>query len=77
MPSPASQWLVLLGDLDRALVGQRGLPPLTPQERGVAVRRLIQLTGSRGLDAALGAALDDVLRFRSSRAAAAGAGAGR
>ncbi len=57
------EWGVVLGDLDSQLA-QRGEPPLIASERAVAVRRLIGLTGSRGMSFALKSALDDVMRAR-------------
>ncbi|PNH09932.1 hypothetical protein TSOC_003392 [Tetrabaena socialis] len=58
-----AEWRVVLGDLD-GLLAQRGQPRLASPERAVAVRRLIAVTGSRGMTFALDAALTDVLRCR-------------
>eukprot|EP00198_Chlamydomonas_reinhardtii_P001752 XP_001691088.1 predicted protein [Chlamydomonas reinhardtii] len=58
-------WLVVLGDLEQMLA-QRGQPALGAPERAVAIRRLIELTGSRGLQFALETALKEVLRHRSA-----------
>ncbi|KAG2452586.1 hypothetical protein HYH02_002823 [Chlamydomonas schloesseri] len=59
-------WLVVLGDLEQMLAA-RGQPALGAQERAVAIRRLIELTGSRGLQFALETALKDVLRHRNRK----------
>lgn len=65
-------WKVLLGELDDLLqaVGQ---PCMGATERGVAVRKLIAATGSRGDSAAsfaLKVARDEVIKFRARAAAA-------
>ncbi|KAG2446026.1 hypothetical protein HXX76_000628 [Chlamydomonas incerta] len=58
-------WLVVLGDLE-TMLAQREQPALGAQERAVAIRRLIELTGSRGLQVALETALKEVLRHRAA-----------
>ncbi|GFR46464.1 hypothetical protein Agub_g8040 [Astrephomene gubernaculifera] len=60
------EWAVVLGDLD-GMLAKRGQPRLASPERAVAVRRLIAVTGSRGMHFALEAALQDVLRVRSKQ----------
>ncbi|KAG2494550.1 hypothetical protein HYH03_007317 [Edaphochlamys debaryana] len=57
------EWMVVLGDLEGVLA-KKGHAGLNPPERAVAVRKLVQLTGSRGLKYALEAAAQDVLQFR-------------
>ncbi|GLC44164.1 hypothetical protein PLESTM_001562700 [Pleodorina starrii] len=58
------EWAVVLGDLD-SMLAQKGQPGLASPERAVAVRRLIGITGSRGMQYALEAALQDVMRYRA------------
>ncbi|GIL70735.1 hypothetical protein Vretifemale_1445 [Volvox reticuliferus] len=60
------EWAVVLGDLD-GLLAKKGQPGLASPERAVAVRRLIAVTGSRGMQFALEAALEDVMRYRARK----------
>ncbi|EFJ50594.1 hypothetical protein VOLCADRAFT_88562 [Volvox carteri f. nagariensis] len=60
------EWAVVLGDLD-GLLAKKGQPGLASPERAVAVRRLIAVTGSQGMQFALEAALQDVMRYRSRK----------
>ena len=61
---------MVLGDIDASLAA-KGMPAMTPQERAVAVRKLICATGSRGMGYALQAAIEDVVRYRAARRGAA------
>ncbi|GAX74054.1 hypothetical protein CEUSTIGMA_g1504.t1 [Chlamydomonas eustigma] len=56
-------WQALLGELDELFVKQ-GAETMTPQERSVAVKKLIECTGTRGATFALVAARDAVLMTR-------------
>jgi hypothetical protein len=56
---------VVLGDIDASLAA-KGMAAMTPQERAVAVRKLICATGSRGMGFALAAAVEDVVRYRAA-----------
>ncbi|GIL46941.1 hypothetical protein Vafri_3813 [Volvox africanus] len=60
------EWAVVLGDLD-GLLAKKGQPGLASPERAVAVRRLIAVTGSRGMQFALDAAFEDVMRYRARK----------
>mmetsp|Transcript_6349 Transcript_6349/g.14059 ORF Transcript_6349/g.14059 Transcript_6349/m.14059 type:complete len:232 (+) Transcript_6349:96-791(+) len=56
-------WRALLQDVDNMLVAG-GASPMTAQERGIAIRRLTVSTGTRGPEFAIGAAREDVLKYR-------------
>ncbi len=60
-PEPCRK--ALLNDLDGRL-SKRGASPMAPRERAVAIKKLLVATGSRGVDFAMQATLDEVLRFR-------------
>jgi hypothetical protein len=56
-------WKALLADVDGRLTA-RGAAPMNAKERAVAIKKLLVATSSRGVDFAMGATLEDVLRFR-------------
>ncbi len=63
---PHSLWThrqALLGEVDEMLVAQ-GSPEMTALERSIAVRKLMECTGTRGATFALGAARDLLLARR-------------
>lgn len=64
-----SDWQNLLDNVDALLV-RDGRPAMLPQERPVAVRKLVAATGTRGVEYALGAAVAEIVKFRSWNVAA-------
>jgi hypothetical protein len=58
-----SDWRQLLGDVDVRLLAQ-GARKMSARERSVAIKKLLNATGTRGVDFALNDALREVLAFR-------------
>ena len=58
-----SDWKALLADVDGRLTA-RGASCMDAKERAIAIKKLLVATGSRGVDFAMGATLEEVLRFR-------------
>lgn len=56
-------WKKLLGDVDGRLLAQNQ-PAMDARERSVAIKKLLIATGTRGVDFAMNAALQEVMQFR-------------
>lgn len=56
-------WKRLLGDVDDRLLAQNQRV-MNARERSVAIKKLLVATGTRGVDFAMNAALEEVLQFR-------------
>eukprot|EP00877_Chromochloris_zofingiensis_P006098 jgi/Chrzof1/1741/Cz10g19090.t1 len=56
-------WKALLNELDTRLTVRRA-PAMSARERAIAIKKLLVATGTRGVDFAMNATLEEVLRFR-------------
>lgn len=56
-------WKKLLGDVDSRLLAQNQ-HAMDARERSVAIKKLLVATGTRGVEFAMNAALQEVLHFR-------------
>jgi len=63
-PTPQPPTQALLGDLDSRL-SAAGAPPMDSRERAVAIKKLLVATATRGVDFAMDATLEEVMRFRN------------
>ncbi|KAI8470432.1 MAG: hypothetical protein J3K34DRAFT_521336 [Monoraphidium minutum] len=62
-----SDWKALLGDVDSRLAAV-GAAPMDARERAVAIKKLLVATSTRGVDFAMDATIEEVIRFRSFHA---------
>jgi hypothetical protein len=59
-------WRALLNDVDARLLAQ-GARAMDARERAVAIRKMLVATGTRGVDFAMHATVQEVLSFRRFR----------
>ncbi len=58
-----ADWKSLLSDVDARLLAQ-GARVMDSRERSVAIKKLLVATGTRGVDFAMNATIDEVMHFR-------------